>query len=375
MLRAVIVRVGFVALAVSAFGGAVNGTEIDAPRLFQELDANHDGELADSEIADEQRLLFKRLVRTGDDNGDGRLSADEFAAALQPVRAEKPLVEKQGSRLPGADALAVLLAKMDANADGRIEADEVPDAYRRVFEQLLRPGDGDKDGNLSQRELGQAAPRLSIVAQIAATRMGLDIEAELKKIPAEQMMAMDQMDAYARPMDMLADLAQAAELFKRLDANGDAQIAAAEVPEPFGARFEEMLRRGDEDGDQKLSRREFMAITRRLAEFESARPDKAAVRRAHRQLLARFDADDDGQLSVREAPPRLAENFDRADADANGKLDETELTRVAETMARMQTFARERGFGRPAMADDDRPARPFRGDARRNNRRPRPNSN
>ena len=183
--------------------------------------------------------------------------------------------------------------------------------------------------------------------------MGLDVPAELAKIPAEQSMAMDQMDAYARPVEMMADPAQAEQMFKRLDANGDKQLVAEEAPGPFADRFAEMVERGDTDGDKQLSRKEFLAMSRRLAEFESARPDPQAVRQAYRQLLKRFDGDGDGQLSVREAPPRIAENFDRADADANGKLDEAELKRVAETMARMQKFAGGRGFGRPAMESDE----------------------
>jgi Ca2+-binding EF-hand superfamily protein len=74
-----------------------------------------------------------------------------------------------------------------------------------------------------------------------------------------------------------------------------------------------------------------------------------------RQLLRRFDRDGDGQLSVREAPRRIAEAFDRVDADANGQLDRTELTRVAETMARMQTFA-GRELERPRGAAGPRPS-------------------
>jgi Ca2+-binding EF-hand superfamily protein len=344
----------FIALLAAAFHPPIaSAAEIDADRLFGDLDANDDGQVTAGEVGDEQRLLFKRLARTGDADGDGKLSAEEFAAALQPVRAEKSLIEKQGSRLQGADALTVLMAKMDVNADRRIDADEVPESYRRAFEQFLRPGDGDKDGNLDAREIGKSAPRLSIIAQLAARRMGLDIPAELAKIPAEQTMAMDQMDAYARPVEMMADPAQAEQMFKRLDSNGDNQLVAEEAPGPFADRFAEMVERGDTDGDKQLSRKEFLAMSRRLAEFESARPDPQAVRQAYRQLLKRFDGDGDGQLSVREAPPRIAENFDRADADANGKLDEAELKRVAETMARMQKFAGGRGFGRPAMESDE----------------------
>jgi Ca2+-binding EF-hand superfamily protein len=260
---------------------------------------------------------------------------------------------------------------MDANRDGRIEGDEVPAAYRRVFDQLLRPGDGDKNGLLDQRELAQNAPRLSIIAQMAANRMGLDIEAELEKIPTEQLAAMDQMDAYARPMDLLADPAQAEQLFRRLDANGDKQLTPEEAPGQFAPRFEEMIRRGDADGDQRLSRREFLAVTRRLAEFESVKPDRAAVERVRRQLRRRFDADGDGALTVREAPQRIAESFDRADLDANGRLDRSELSRVAETMARMQALGRGQ-LSRPA-ATDDSPSKQAGGKKpAKKSRRPRP---
>jgi Ca2+-binding EF-hand superfamily protein len=363
-------------LLVVLLAASVQSAEIDADRLFGDLDANDDGQVTAGEVGDERRLLFKRLARTGDADGDGKLSAEEFTAALQPVRAEKSLVEKQGSRLPGADALTVLMAKMDVNADRRIDADEVPEAYQRAFEQFLRPGDGDKDGNLEAREIGKSAPRLSIIAQLAARRMGLDVPAELAKIPAEQSMAMDQMDAYARPAEMMADPAQAEQMFKRLDSNGDKQLVAEEAPGPFADRFAEMVERGDADGDKRLSRKEFLAMSRRLAEFESARPDPQAVRQAYRQLLNRFDGDGDGHLSVREAPPRIAENFDRADADANGKLDDAELKRVAETMARMQKFAGGRGFGRPAMESDEAgdPADSPRKKGAKKNRKNRPAS-
>jgi hypothetical protein len=104
-----------------------------------------------------------------------------------------------------------------------------------------------------------------------------------------------------------------------------------------------------------------MEMSRRLAAFESAKVDPAAVRRTRRQLLARFDRDDDGRLSVREVPRRLAQKLDRADADADGSLDETELTKVAETMSRMQRFVGERGmFADPQRPENDSADRPAR---------------
>jgi hypothetical protein len=357
-------------LLAAVIGAALHAhaiaAEIDAESLFTGLDANKDGQVVAGEVPAEQRLLFKRLVRTGDADGDKKLTPEEFAAALQPVRAEKPLVEKQGSRLPGADALAVLIAKMDVNGDQRIEAGEAPPTYERVYEQLLGPADGDKDGHLDSREISRAAPRLSAISQIAARRLGIDVAAELADIPEEQAIAMDQMDAYARPIDAMADPAQAEQLFKRLDANGDKHLVAEEAPGPFADRFAEMVERGDADGDKRLSRKEFLAMSRRLAEFESTRPDAKAVKQAQRQLLKRFDENQDGKLSIREAPPRLVENFDRADADANGLIEGAELRRVAETMARVQKFVGGRALGRPGMESNESSNPPAKKSAKKN---------
>src|SRR5688572_30518307 len=89
------------ALALLAVPVSTVAAEPAPGRLFEDLDADHNGKLAASEVGAEQRVLFKRLVRTGDSDGDGVLTAEEFSAALEPVRAEKDLVEKQGGRLPG----------------------------------------------------------------------------------------------------------------------------------------------------------------------------------------------------------------------------------------------------------------------------------
>ena len=248
--------------------------------LFAKLDANGDGQIAAGEIEAEHRLLFKRLLRTGDGNEDGRLSAEEFTLAIQPVRAEKSTVEKQGSRLPGADALLVLLVKMDANGDQQLDADEIPADYRRPFQQMLTAADGDKNGRLDRREIAQGSPKLTAVANQAARRMGLNLERELKALPEESMASMEQMDG-------------------------------------------------------------------------SPKPAEVAIER----LLKQFDRDGDGAISPREAPPRLKQNFDRADANGNRRLEGKELAKVAERLARMTPFAENRNDGARPAANEDSPAR------------------
>lgn len=341
----------FLMLVIAPSVAAV--AEDESGRLLADLDSNHDGVLSRKEAGKANGLLFDRLLRTSDDDGDGRLTAEEFAAGLQPVRAEKPLVEKQGGRIPGSDALLVLLAKMDVNRDQQIVAKEVPGPYRAAFDRMLEAGDDDSDGKLNSREIARKSPQLGVVAGMSARQMGIDVPAELAKLPKAEVMAMDQMDAYGRPEQMMADPAMADELFARIDADGDGKVSAQEAPPQMAERFNQMLQRGDRDGDSQLSAAEFKAMSKRMAEFQSMEVDPKAVNRTVRQMLSNFDTDGDGQLSRQEAPRRLAANFERADQDANDSLDSDELRRAAETMQKLQKQMggpRQGGFGPPDMA-------------------------
>jgi Ca2+-binding EF-hand superfamily protein len=194
------------------------------------------------------------------------------------------------------------------------------------------------------------------LAQVAATRRGMDIEAELKKLPSEDRASLDRMDAYGRPGEMMADPKRAEEMFKRLDANGDQQLTMEEAPPMFGDRFAEMFQRGDANGDKKLSKKEFLTLSQRAAQFQAAKVEPVTVRRLKKQLLNRFDRDGDGKLTAREAPPRLAQNFDRADLDSNGYLDDSELTQAAEVMARLERVGMAPAGARPAFAPAKRQA-------------------
>ena len=327
----------------------------EASDLFAQLDANADGQLTAPEAGKDSRLLYRRLLRTADENGDGRLSADEFAAGLTPVRADKAVVEKQGSKLPGSDALLVVLSKMDTSGDRQLDAKEIPAEYKFIFDRMLGPGDADKNGRLDRREISQFAPQLGLAAVMGAAQLGINVSAELAKMPKSQRAEMERMDAYGRPADMMADPAQAAEMFARFDGDGDGFVTLEEAPGPFADRLEQMLPRIDGDGDGKLSKPEFLEMARRISAFDRAPADPREVKRIVRQMLKRFDADGDGALSVTEAPRRMADNFERTDTDANGKLDASELEVIGQMMSRMQRGAGRRprgGFGAPRMVDD-----------------------
>lgn len=310
---------------------ALNASAVEPEELLARLDANGDGLLSAAEAGEDHRLLFERMLRIGDDDGDGQLDAAELTAALTPLRPERPTIEKQGSKLPGADELTVVVALLDANGDGRITRSEATGRWTPLLERMLAQADGNKNGQLDPREIAEGAVRLGTVAQLAVRRLGIDVAAELAKLKPDERSRIERMGDLGQG-GVLADPARAAEAFDQLDADGDGFIGADEVPAQLAERFGQAVARADRDGDGKLSRREWLAISRRLAASQQPPADPQATRQTVRRLLNRFDRNGDGRLTEAEAPPRLAENFARADADGDGQLGPQELARIAEML-------------------------------------------
>ncbi|MCH7750993.1 MAG: hypothetical protein IH898_02405 [Planctomycetes bacterium] len=250
--------------SLSAQTAAGQPARLDAQRMFRQLDRNRDGQLASEEFASDHARLFARLLRTADSDGDGRLSESEFEEGLQAKRTAKPLAKKQQSRLPGADELLLLVAMMDANADGVIKFDEVPERLRPFYLRLeKRIGKGDQR-QIKTQEIARAAPGLAQFALVTVKRLELDVDLEIALLPDKNWALVERLDRPQLPGDMLASAEQALELFRTLDTNGDGQVVYEEIPEQYAARFDRLLARADRNRDQRLSEREMRALSRRL---------------------------------------------------------------------------------------------------------------
>jgi Ca2+-binding EF-hand superfamily protein len=249
------------------------------------------------------------------------LAVLSLLAALRPARADDEVPKKTE---PGAGA-AEMFAELDANKDGQLSTDEVPNERKRLFERLVRTADSNSDGKLSGEEFAA----------------GLKGDADKPQKPG----------APDRPRrEREGDRKQGVErIFKRLDANGDGKVAADEVPEERREMFGRLLKRGDKDSDGSLSEQEFAqafpgADDSRPEGFKKGkRPEGGGE---PQRFFRRLDANGDGKLTADEVPeparPRIEKLISRADKNGDKALSLEEFSAVP----------------RPGQPPDGRPDKP-----------------
>lgn len=247
--------------------------------LFNRLDANGDGSITAAEVPSDQSRLFARLVHKSDANGDQALSRDEFVAGLVPTRPEKKLEAKEPSSNPQADAVRLVLLKMDTSRNSSIDADEVPDQMRDLFENLADRVDADKNGTMDRYELSRGARQLGQLAvrYVAAER--INVAKELRKIEKSQGDLARRFDE--APGTMLGNLPapeRARAFFKQLDANRDGKLVRDEWPSQLPAQPERLMRLADRDRDGALSEREFVVAIERVTRARGRRATSDANR-------------------------------------------------------------------------------------------------
>jgi Ca2+-binding EF-hand superfamily protein len=240
---------------------------------------------------------------------------------------------------PAKPAAETLFAELDADKDGQVASDEIPEAKKSLFERLVRRGDKNADGKLAAEEFA---------AGLAEGAAG---------------------EKPARGEGRPGAGGGPARFFARLDSNADGKIVADEVPEPGRERFAKLVSRADKDGDGAVSREEFLAAgppdgprprtaeaaapaeSKPAAAPEAAKPAAPAneAKKAKKpkkpgkakpaegaakaeKLFQRLDANGDGKLTGDEAPEErqkmIARLVERGDANADGGLSLEEFRAV-----------------------------------------------
>ena len=282
--------------------------------------------------------------------------------------------------LPAWGQEAELFDRLDANKDGVITSDEVPDDKQAIFERLVKLGDANSDKKLTKDELaaglkksaGEGAPARGDrpagapgglpggVAKEIFARLDKNGNGKIEKdeFPDRMRENIDKVDANSDGAVDLAEFERVAQFFggrppgapagapegrpgqggpvpfgpvlRALDADGDGELSSSEIADAAKA-----LAKLDKNGDGKLTRDEMgppPGAGPRPGEGNPARPGAGAGAEEFLKRIIAADANGDKKISKDEAPDRLKENFDRIDSNSDGQLDFEELKAMVERM-------------------------------------------
>jgi len=193
-----------------------------AKMLFKLADDNNDNQISQQEAMDVGNMIVGAYFFRADRNGDGTVSKDEMRQARDQMLAQKPLLRVLLTRAQSRDPQAVatardagqgLLAVLDANNDGQVQASEMRQIVQTTVQTGFAAADTNRDGQLSPSELNAAmAGAARTVVQTAFQAADSDGNGQLSQPEYDK--------AIVQPANAI---------FGALDANGDKQISMQEI--------------------------------------------------------------------------------------------------------------------------------------------------
>ncbi|MAG93046.1 MAG: hypothetical protein CMJ48_04785 [Planctomycetaceae bacterium] len=287
--------------------------------LFQSLDADNDGKLVAEEIPEKQQRYFKRLLRVGDADRNQELTREEFVQALQSNDRPVTLPGNGGNNQRRRFDPGQAFTNFDRNQDGKLARDELPDQLRErldaAFERLGKKSLTQQEFVLEVRRLGDGQ---------AGARNGK----------------------------------QLAQMFKRMDADGDGKVTLAEAPERARDFVRGLLRRAGKNADDALTSDDLKKIAGMGAPAEGRKPTQASTTSRPQNPT---DRPPRTRESDRPQPFRRPAFMAMLDADADGELSQEELAQAGRRLLRLDRNRDGRldlhELMGPPPQDGDRPPR------------------